>query len=125
MPGEDGYLAWYLGEARYTSSPPPTTSARDLGQGAVASDEKGPSCLACICGGLGSDNVLLYEVDASSLAITGAQIPVEPSYLILNTAGTTTPCSDPPPSYPAPACLHPPHRRYHPYFTLDRAIYLA
>lgn len=41
--------------------------------------------------------MLLYEVDASSLAITGAQIPVEPSYLILNTAGTTTPYSSDPP----------------------------
>lgn len=32
--------------------------------------------------------MLLAEIDGASLDITGAQIPMEPSYLILNTAGT-------------------------------------
>lgn len=34
--------------------------------------------------------MLLAEIDGASLDITGAQIPMEPSYLILNTAGTPT-----------------------------------
>mmetsp|Transcript_14243 Transcript_14243/g.17870 ORF Transcript_14243/g.17870 Transcript_14243/m.17870 type:complete len:453 (-) Transcript_14243:1804-3162(-) len=45
------------------------------------------------------DDKLLFSVDASALAVTGAQIPREPSYIILNTAvssawGFPLPCPE-------------------------------